>query len=134
MKEEIYEIRERILALARLEEWSAIVELVESKNAELCNDGTILVCYADSNYELGNDVKAIEAYLKYLALFSDGKAKSFALFNLGLALSNLGMHEEALDYFRRTDEGHPSRDRTISETVDAVRKMRDVRIMLRDEA
>lgn len=129
-KKQIIAARDEILDLRNGEEWGKIVELVHSLGLQTSFNGTILICYADSEYELGNDVEAMAGYMRYLKLFPKGKAKNFALFNLGLCLSHIGMHEEALHCFQRTDESHPSREEMVLETLVDVGKVDEARMLL----
>jgi len=75
---------------------AAFVENYTILNESYKKDPDLMMAYADSLYELGRDVEAIDAYLRYAQSYPKRRGVNFALFGAAMAFKNIGLEVEAL--------------------------------------
>jgi TolA-binding protein len=73
----------------------------------------VMLAYADSLYELGNDVASLDAYLAFVMKHPKSKADDVALLGAAMALKNLDLQEEAMHFLQLINPEHQGLDQEI---------------------
>lgn len=92
----------------------------------------VMMAYADSLYELGNDVMSLDAYLKLVAEHAKSKYVGTALFGAAMALKNLDLHEEALEMLSLINPDHHGLDKEIEHSVKVLNEQTKARSILNE--
>lgn len=109
-----------LLEIVRSRKHAEFVEnyLVLSKFDQL--DSDLMMAYADSLYELGQDVEAIDAYLRFAQSYPKGRGLDFALFGAAMAFKNIGLEVEALYLLKLIKPDHVNLN---NEIIDSKKKI-----------
>ena len=101
--------------------------IIKSSPSQIQASGAISIIAADSLYELGKDLEALNAYRQYLEKHPSGRASSFALFNAAICLKNIGAEEEALEVLKQVPDGHENLKEEIADSNKRLQRISEAR-------
>ena len=101
--------------------------VIQSSSPEVQASGAILIVAADSLYELGKDLEALQAYILYLEKHPTGRASSFALFNSAICLKNIGAEDEAIEVLKLVPDGHEGLQKEVADSLNRVNRLEQAR-------
>ena len=81
-------------------------------------DEAVMMAYADSLYELGNDVAALGTYLTFCMQNPESKAVDTALLGAAMALKNLDLQEEGFFLLKSITPTHQGVDKEIAHSCE----------------
>lgn len=89
-----------------------------------------MMAYADSLYELGNDLASLEAYLNVVSLHVGGKVVDVALFGAAMTLKNLDLQEEAFHVLKLISPNYDGLDKELEHSFKLLSEQAKARIIL----
>ena len=93
-------------------------------------DKYTLMAYCDSLYELGDDLSALENYLRFVKFYPSEKATNFPLFGAAMSLKNLDMQCEAKYLLKKISAQHNGLDKELLHSKEALQRQRTAREIL----
>lgn len=90
----------------------------------------VMMAYADSLYELGDDVASLDAYLNFVMQHAESKAVDVALFGAAVALKNLDLQDEAANILTLIHPEHNGLDEEIEHSRRLLSEQTKARAML----
>jgi hypothetical protein len=97
-------------------DYGEALQLLDLLSAEERRHPRLLFVLADSLYEIGDDLGALEVYVQYLVRFPKGRRKNFALMGIAVILKNLELENEALGVLRLVDPEHEGLEKELEDS------------------
>jgi len=111
-------------------EYRRAIELVDCLEVDEREHPRMLFVRADSLYELGDDLCALEVYVQYLVRFPNGHRKNYALMAIAMVMKNLHLEPEALAVLRLVDLEHEGLKKEVVDSEGKLRAQVKAREML----
>jgi hypothetical protein len=111
-------------------EFSRAIELVDRLDFGENQHPRMLFVRADSLYDLGDDLGALEGYVGYLVRFPNGHRKNYALMAIAMVMKNLSLEAEALAVLRLVDSEHEGLGKEVEDSEAKLGVQKKAREML----
>jgi len=113
-----------ILTLVEKGKYKEAIDLIAKSPKATQDMGRIIFAKADSKYELGEDLEALQEYVYYLNKYPNGYGRNFALIGVVVCLKNLEMHLEAKRFIHMIDDSHDGKDKELLDSFSILEKQR----------
>lgn len=113
---------ENILNLVDQGKYTEAIEMINRSSEEIQDKGRIIMAKADSKYELGLDLEALEDYVSYLIKYPSGHGKNFALIGIVVCLKNLELYAVAKQFIEMIDDVHEGKEKEMNDANRLIEK------------
>lgn len=122
--------QEKAIDACEAGDYGEALQLLDSLSVEERYHPRLLFVLADSLYEIGDDLGALEVYVQYLVRFPKGRRKNFALMGIAMILKNLELENEALRVLQLIDPEHVGLEKELDDSRNALNLQMKAREML----
>jgi hypothetical protein len=114
-----------ILDLVEAERYEDALSAINALPENESDHGRMIFARGDCLYELGDDLKAMTQYLRYLEKFPQGRGRNHALMCVAVSLKNLQLQREARLVLAKIADDHSGRSEEIAHSDEILAKQEE---------